>query len=33
LAQFLLQELVLVEGKRFWKIARLGRKVLLTNEI
>ena len=29
----LLQELVVREGKRFGKIARLGRKVLVTNEI
>ena len=32
-AELLLQELVVREGKRFGKIARLGRKVLLTNEI
>jgi len=32
-AQFLLQELVLVEGERSGKIAGLGRKVGMTNEI
>jgi hypothetical protein len=32
-AQFPLQELVLLEGKRAGKIAGLGRKVLMTDEI